>query len=134
MNRLPIAVISTALSVVSTLAAAQQPCDARTKPTACYVDSALSSLEDCQKASPPRNAPLACIEDGEARIEPLYENAIYASDRIGHTQLLKDFRASFQAAMDGIRPKGKERPTAYKARQLADRNALEAKADRLKAD
>ena len=134
MNRLRFAVISAALCFASAFADAQQPCGAKTQPTACFVDNALASLDACQRESPPGNVSLACIAEGEARIEPLYEKAIYASDRVGHTALLKDFHASWEAAMSGIRRQGSEPATAYKARQAADRNALEVKAERLKTE
>jgi hypothetical protein len=134
MNRLSIVSIGAVLLVTSMLADAQQPCDAKTNPTACFVDSALTSFDHCQTGSLPRNDSFACIGEGEALIEPLYERAIYASEHNSHTALLKDFHASWRAAMDGVRPNGNEPPAAYKARQAADRNALEAKAERLKID
>jgi hypothetical protein len=134
MNRLSFALIAAALSVVSALANAQQLCDAKTKPTACFVDRALTSLDRCQRLPVATNDSSACVGEGETRIEPIYENAIYASDRNAHTSLLKDFYASWRTAMNGVHPNAGERATAYKARQSANRNALEAKADQLKSD
>ena|SRR5437899_6073393 len=133
MNRPSIVFIGAAL-LAATLADAQEPCGTKAKPTACFVDSALTSLDDCQTASLPRNSAFACIAEGEALVEPLYEKAIYASEHNSHTGLLKDFHASWRAAMDGILPNDNEPPAAYKARQAAYRNALEAKAERLKVD
>jgi hypothetical protein len=133
MNRLTFAVVAATLAAVSQLADAQ-PCDAKTKPTACFVDSALTSLDSCQTASHSGTGGFACIAEGETRIEPLYEEAIYASERNGHTALLKDFHASWQVAMNGVRPSASERPAAYKARQSANKNALDAKAEQLKVD
>jgi len=132
VNRLSFALIAVALSVASALADAQQPCDAKTKATACFVDRALTSLEHCQQA--PANENPACVEEGEARIEPLYDKAIYASDRNAHTGLLKDFHASWRTAMNGVHPSAGEPAIAYEARQAANRNALEVKADQLKED
>lgn len=126
-------VIAAVLALVPTLASAQQPCDANAKPTACFVDSALTSLVRCQTASAGAGG-FACIAEGEAQIQPLYDKAIYASDRNAHTDLLKDFYVSWRAAMDGVRPNGNEPGTAYKARQAADKNALDVKADRLRVE
>ena len=133
-NRLSFAVITAALSVTSTLADAQQPCDAKSKPTACFVDSALTSLDSCQTVSRPGNGSFACIAEGEARIEPLYEKAIYASERNSHTQLLKDFYTSWRFAMNGVRPNASEPAITYKARQAANKNALDVRAEQLKVD
>ena len=127
-------VVAAVLTIASSLAGAQQTCDAKTKPTACFVDSALTSLDRCQATSAAGVGGFACIAEGEAQIQPLYDRAIYASDRNAHTDLLKDFYVSWRAAMDGVRPNGNEPATAYKARQAADRNALEVKADRLRVE
>lgn len=127
-------VAAAVLTLGSTLADAQQPCDAKTKPTACFVDSALASLDRCQTTFLAGAGGFTCIAEGEAQIQPLYDNAIYASDRNAHTELLKDFYASWRVAMNGVRPNGNEPAAAYKARQAADKNALEVKAERLKLE
>lgn len=128
------------LATTSTYAA-EDVCKGRTS-TTCFIDLARGTLSMCQgtasmelelarlNGTPPT---YACIKSGFAEVEPRYARAARAS-KGPQLDRLKDFYASWRAAMTGIPPDAGEVRIAYTTRQTAITGALEAKAERLKLD
>ena len=64
-------------------------------------------------------------------IAPLYSKALAASKLSSKTALIKDYYASWRAAMNGVRPSVGETVKAYKARQTSAEHSLAEKAERI---
>lgn len=122
------------------MAGAQEKCTAPAK--TCFVDHAVGQLQVCQlmvslgmelqrlNGTP---AKFDCIDTAMKEVEPMYARAAKGSKPAAQDRL-KDFYASWRAALNGVRPDFQEIVMAYKARQSRAVSSLSEKAERIKLE